>query len=373
MTRDDTLNDLTTRLKTGRLTRREFVLRAVALGVSVSAIGTVLSACGGDDEAASGDQVTLAFVSWGGTFQEAQTKAWLDPYSKEFPNVKFVQDEPTEYAKIQAMVESGNVTWDAVDIGNDFGLGANAAELCEKLDPAIVPMDELQPDKLLTTGYRAPIHVYSTVVGYRPDMLDTAPASFADFFDVEKFPGKRGAYNWVMGGLLEMALIADGVALADLYPLDTDRAYKKIDTIKDDIVWWDTGAQSVQLLTDGEVAMGMSWNNRIVTAREEGAAEEIMWGQHIMMADYMMIPKGSKNVEEAMKFIGWMCSAEHAADLSKYVASGPGNELAIPKTDPKFLADIPTEHLDGAFPQDDQFWADNYEKLDPDWQNWVQA
>ena len=100
-----------------------------------------------------------------------------------------------------------------------------------------------EPDKLLTTGYRAPIHVYSTVVGYRPDMLDTAPATFADFFDADKFPGKRGAYNWVMGGLLEMALIADGVALEDLYPLDTDRAYKKIDTIKDDIVWWDTGAQ----------------------------------------------------------------------------------------------------------------------------------
>ena len=89
MTRDDTLNDLTTRLTTGRLTRRDFVVKAMALGVSVSAIGAVLSACGGDDEAASGDQVTLAFVSWGGTFQEAQTKAWLDPYSKEFPNVKF--------------------------------------------------------------------------------------------------------------------------------------------------------------------------------------------------------------------------------------------------------------------------------------------
>jgi putative spermidine/putrescine transport system substrate-binding protein len=373
MTRDDTLKDLTTRLKTGRLTRRDFVLRAVALGVSVSAIGTVLSACGGDDEAASGDQVTLAFVSWGGTFQEAQTKAWLDPYSAENSNIKFVQDEPTEYAKIQAMVESGNVTWDVVDIGNDFGLGATAEKLCEKLDPAVVPMDELQPESLLTTGYRAPVHVYSTVVGYRPDMLDSAPTTFADFFDTKTFPGKRGAYNWVMGGLLEMALIADGVALEDLYPLDTDRAYKKIDTIKDDIVWWDTGAQSVQLLTDGEVSMGMSWNNRIVTAREEGAAEEIMWGQHIMMADYVMIPKGSKNVAEAMKFIGWITSADHAADLSKYVASGPGNELAIPKADPKYAEDVPTAHLEGAFPQDDQFWADNYDALDPDWQNWVQA
>jgi len=377
MTRDDTLNDLTRHLETGRLTRREFVMRALALGVSVSAVGTVLSACGGDEGGGGGgggEQVTLAFVSWGGTFQEAQTKAWLDPYSKEFTNVKFVQDEPTDYAKIKAMVESGNVTWDVVDIGNDFGLGASSVKLCEKLDPAVIPFDELQPDKLLTSGYRVPVHVYSTVVGYVPEKTGgVAPTGFADFFDLSKFPGKRGAYNWVMGGLLEMALIADGVTLENLYPLDTDRAYKKIDTVKDQIVWWDTGAQSVQLLTDGEVTMGMSWNNRIVTAKEEGAAEDIMWDQHIMMADYVMIPKGSKQVAEAMKFIGWITSADHAADLSKYVASGPGNELAIPKTDPKYAADIPTAHLDGAIPQDDVYWGENYDKLDPDWQNWVQA
>jgi putative spermidine/putrescine transport system substrate-binding protein len=358
MTRDNTLNDLTTRLKTGRLTRREFVLRAMALGVSVSAVGTVLSACGGDEGGGGGaDQVTFSFVSWGGTFQEAQTKAWIDPYMAENPNIKIVQDEPTDYAKIKAMVESGNVTWDAVDIGNDFGLGESEQYL-EKLDPAIIPFDELQP----------------TVVGYVPEKTGgVAPTGFADFFDLKKLPGKRGAYNWVMGGLLEMALIADGVTLENLYPLDTDRAYKKIDTIKDQIVWWDTGAQSAQLLMDGEVTMGMSWNNRLVTAREEGASLDIMWDQHIMQADYMAIPKGSKYVDEAMKLIGWMVSADHAADLSKYVASGPGNELAIPKADPKYAADVPGAHLEGAFPQDDVYWGDNYSKLDPDWQNWVQA
>ncbi len=346
------------------------VAAVIALAIGIMGL---MAACGGDEGDATGEeQVTISFVSWGGTFQEAETKAWLEPYMAENPNVKIVQDEPTEYAKIQAMVESGNVTWDVVDIGNDFGLG-ESERLCEPLDPEIVPLDELQPETLLSNGYRAPVHVYSTVVGYRPDMLDgKAPTSYADFFDLENFPGKRGCYNWVMGGLLEMALVADGVAVEDLYPLDMDRAFKKIDTIKDKIVWWDTGAQSVQLLTDGEVSMGMSWNNRIVTAREEGSDIEIMWDQHLMMADYVMIPKGSKNVDEAMKFIGWITSAEHSADLSKYVASGPGNVNAISKADPKYAADVPTAHLEGAIPQDDAFWGENYSKLDPDWQNWIQ-
>lgn len=377
MTRDDTLSDLTRLLTTGRLTRREFGVRALALGISASAVGTVLSACGGGGTTSSsssgGNPVTMSFVSWGGTFQDAETKAWVDPYMAANTNVKIVQDEPTDYAKIKAMVESGNVSWDAVDVGNDFALGASTEALCTKLDPAIIPFDQLQPDKLLTHGYRAPIHVYSTVVGYRSDKLGgKAPTSFADFFDVQNFPGKRGCYNWVMGGLLEMALVADGVAPKDLYPLDTKRAYNKIDnTIKSQIVWWDTGAQSAQLLTDGEVSMGMSWSNRLVTAREAGAAEVIMWDQHLMMADYMVIPKGSKNVDAAMKFIGWMTSAAHAADLSKYVASGPGNINAKP--DPKYAADVPTAHLAGAIPQNDQYWGDNYDKLDPGWQSWVQA
>jgi putative spermidine/putrescine transport system substrate-binding protein len=342
------------------------VLVAVVLGL------TLAGACGGEEATPTGDEeeVTLVFVSWGGTFQEAQTKAWLEPYMDEHPNVTIIQDEPTEYAKIQAMVESGNVTWDVVDIGNDFGLG-ESERLCELLDPSIVPFDELQPEELLTNGYRAPVHVYSTVVGYRPDKLGgQAPTSFADFFDLAKFPGKRGCYNWVMGGLLEMALVADGVAPEDLYPLDVERALAKIDTIKDKIVWWDTGAQSAQLLADGEVVMGMSWNNRLVTAKEEGAPIEIMWDQHVMMADYVMIPKGCKNLDAAMALIGWITSAEHSADLSKYVASGPGNSNSV--ADPKYADNVPTAHLEGAVAQDDVFWGDNYDDLDPTWQNWVQ-
>jgi putative spermidine/putrescine transport system substrate-binding protein len=119
--------------------------------------------------------------------------------------------------------------------------------------------------------------------------------------------------------------------------------------------------------------MGMSWSNRLVSAKEEGANIAIMWDQHIMMADYLCILKGSKNVDAAMNFVGWALSADHAADVSKYIPSAPANEGAIEKIDPKYVQDVPTAHLDGAVVQSDQYWADNYDKLDPEWQKWVQA
>jgi putative spermidine/putrescine transport system substrate-binding protein len=376
MTQDKSLTELTHLVRAGKLTRRDFLMRTLALGISVPTIGAALAACGDGNtggDAGGGGQVTLSFVSWGGTFQDAQAKAWLDPYTAAFPGVTWVQDQPTDYAKIKAMVESGNVTWDVVDIGNDFALSASSEALCEKLDPAIVPFADLQPKLFPTNGYRAPCHVFSTVTGFRADKVNATPATFADFFDVSKFPGKRGCYNWVAGGLLEMALLADGVTKEQLYPLDVQRAYDKIDTIKDKIIWWDTGAQSAQLLADGEVTLGMSWNNRLVSAKEEGSDIEIMWDQHLMMADYLMIPKGSKNVEAATKFIGWVLSPDQAASLSRYIASGPANIKAVDKVDPKYAESLPTAHLDTAIAYDDQYWADNYDKLDPEWQQWVKA
>lgn len=342
--------------------------------VLVLALG-IVAGCGDEgegEETGTEEEVTIVFASYGGTFQEAQTKAWIEPFMAANPNITVIQDEPTEYAKIQAMVESGNVTWDVVDTGNDFAIG-EFEELCEPLDDAVVPFDELQPDVFPTTGYRVPNIAYSVVVGYRPDMLDgKVPTSFADFFDLDNFPGKRGVYNFISGGLPEMALLADGVAPEDLYPLDMERAYRKLDTIKDEMVWWDTGAQSAQLLADGEVSMGMSWNGRLSEAQEEGAPIEIMWDQHILTADYLMIPKGCKNVDAAMKLIAWITSAENSAEISNFIDYGPPNINAIEKVDPEVASRLPTAYGDTAVGFDDVWWGENYSKLNPDWQNWVQ-
>jgi len=300
-------------------------------------------------------------------------KAWVDPFMAANKNITVVSDEPTDYPKIKAMVEANNVTWDVVDIGNDFGIG-EFEKYCEPLDKTLIPFDKLQPDIFPTTGFRVPCISYSVVIGYRSDKLGgKAPTSFADFFDLQSFPGKRGVYNYVSGGLPEIALLADGVAPEALYPLDMDRAYKKMDTIKDQMVWWDTGAQSAQLLADGEVSMGMSWNGRLSEANDAGATIGIMWDQHILTADYLMIPKGCKSIAAANQLIAWMVSADNNAEISKYINYGPPNIDAVDKVPADVAQELPSSHGEGAVGFDDVWWGENYSKVNPDWQSWVQG
>lgn len=338
----------------------------------LSVLALVGAACAREAEPGA-EEVTLTFVSFGGAYQEAQTKAWLEPFMEANPHITIVQEDPTDYAKLQAMVESGNVTWDVVDVGNDFGL-ASDEDILEPIDCQVVPCDELRPDLFPTTGYRVPDIIYSVVVAYRTDAFGgNAPTSFADFFDLENFPGKRGIWNFPSSGALEWALLADGVAPEDLYPLDLERAFSKLDTIKDQIVWWDTGAQSAQLLADGEVTMGMSWNGRIYDIQQQGAPVEIMWDQHILTADYLVIPKGTQHLEEAQQLIAWIVSAEHNAELSKYITYAPPNENGVDQVDQTKVKDLPTTYIESGIGFDDVWWDENFEAVDQAWQEWLQA
>ncbi|HEX2088817.1 MAG TPA: ABC transporter substrate-binding protein [Actinomycetota bacterium] len=343
------------------------------IATTFSVLALIAAACGGPETRRGGEPVTLTFVSFGGAYQQAQTNAWLEPFMKANPNVRIVQEEPTDYAKLQAMVESGNVTWDVVEVGNDFGL-ASDHDVLEPIDCKIVPCDELQSDLFPTRGYRVPDIVYSVVVGYRSDAFaGKQPTSFADFFDLKKFPGKRGAFNYASWGLLEMALLADGVQADELYPLDLDRAFAKLDTVKDQIVWYDSGAQSAQLLADGEVAMGMSWNGRIFDIQREGAPVDIMWDQHILTADYLVVPKGSKNVRAAMQLISWIVSDKNNAEISKHIAYAPANEGAVNNVDRTKERDLPTSYVETGIGFNDVWWDENFDAVDRRWQEWLQT
>jgi putative spermidine/putrescine transport system substrate-binding protein len=162
------------------------------------------------------------------------------------------------------MVGAGNVSWDLADVENDFGLEATAG-LLEPIDCDVVPCGDLQPDLLRTTGYRVPVMQLALAVAYRSDAGGgAAPASWADFFYTASFPGTRTVRRSGTGsGIIEGALIADGVEPADLYPLDVGRALAKLETIIDDIVWWMDGQACAQMLADGEAVMGLCYNGRV--------------------------------------------------------------------------------------------------------------
>ncbi len=269
--------------------------------------------------------MTLSFTSFGGVYQEAQRKAWLEPYT-ELTGVQFTEDENSSNATIKTQVESGQVTWDVVDVGNDFGLDVHK-DLLEPLDFTLIPKDELNAD-LGITDYRIPDITYGVVLAYNTEVLGAGnvPAGWADYFDTAKFPGKRGAWDYSEGGMLEFALMADGVAPADLYPLDLPRATAKLDTIKDDIVFWTSGAESQELIGSGEVAMTMIWNGRGWSAKNQDQKPvEMQWNQQIVTADYLVVPKGSPNKDAAMQFIAYTACAANNAGPSEFIPYGPTN------------------------------------------------
>lgn len=345
------------------------------IGVSlVLVVAACTTGAGPGSVAPSGggaDPVTLTYVTYGGSYQEAQRKAWLEPYMAANPHVKIVEETPPDYAKLRAMVESGNVTWDVVIVTSDFGTDKDGV-LLEPIDCAVVPCSELNP-KLVAT-YRAPTIVASFVYAYRSDVFtDEVPQSWADFFDTATFPGKRGLYKYCCGGVLEAALLADGVSRDELYPLDVDRALAKLDTLGDDAVWWESGAQSMQLLSDKEVVLGMSWDGRVYGVAQEGVPAAIQWNDNLQVADYAVVPKGSKNVAEAMKLIAFITSQEHNPKLSFYIPYAPTNVKGVAAADSSKKDWLSTTHESVSTPIDDIFYAENYETLNTRFQEWLQG
>jgi putative spermidine/putrescine transport system substrate-binding protein len=312
--------------------------------------------------------VTLTFVSFGGVYQEAQRKAWLEPYT-ELTGVQFTEDENSSNATIKAQVEAGQVTWDVVDVGNDFGLDAHK-DLLEPLDFSLIPRDELNAD-LGISDYRIPDITYGVVLAYNTEATaGKVPEGWADYFDTAKIPGKRGAWDYSEGGMFEFALMADGVAPADLYPLDLPRATAKLDTIKDDIVFWGSGAESQELIGSGEVAMTMIWNGRGWSAKNiDNKPVEIQWNQQIVTADYLVVPKGSPNKDAAMKFIAYTACAANNAGPSEFIPYGPTNKNSEPN--PAMVNDLSVTNADeNSAYFDDEYLIENFDEIDAAWQAW---
>lgn len=294
--------------------------RPAALGVSIVAMA--LSSL-----PANADQIT--FVSQGGAYQKAQTVAILDPSAQKL-GITINQDSiPDAWPAIKSQVASGKPTWDVVDVPTGYCLRGGEQGLIEKLDFAKLPNGAAMPE-----AYRSPYSVayefYSSVLAYsQKKFSDAAPASWADFWDVKKFPGRRALRNHPIA-TLEAALMADGVAPDKLYPLDVDRAFRKLEQIKPAItVWWTSGAQSAQLLNDGEVDMVMAWNGRVSALIGEGAKVGFTFNQGILQSTSLCILKGAPNLATAVRFLDQAVDPVHQANLPLHIDYGPANPKAF--------------------------------------------
>jgi putative spermidine/putrescine transport system substrate-binding protein len=312
----------------------------------------------------------VVFVSDGGEYQKAQRDAWLTPFQRLRPDLGVAEDVPKSYAKLQAMVSTGNTLWDLMTATGDFGYGTDRDYLVDFAGHGL-PLDELMP--AYTHESIVGHTIFSNVLAYRTDKFQgRQPEGWADFFDLDKFPGKRGLRNFAAGAVLEIALTADGVAPEDLYPIDFGRAFAKLDTIKDNTIFWTSGAQSAQLIADGEVSMTHVWNGRVFNLQKEGAPIAIQWNQHFIQADSLVVPRGA-NVEYAMDLARFCLSAENNAKLTETIPYGPTNQEALKFVNKSMIDHLPTNYLDVAINFDNRWLNAHRAEVDSQWQNWVRS
>ncbi|WP_037154111.1 ABC transporter substrate-binding protein [Rhizobium freirei] len=328
------------------------------------AIAVLTAGLGFAGAAAAQDMV---FTSWGGTTQDAQKEFWAETFSKA-AKVNVTQDGPTDYGKLKAMVEAKAVGWDVVDVEGDYAVQAGKKGLLEKLDFTVIDKSKLDPR--FVTDYSVGSFYYSFVIGCNKDAVDACPKSWADLFDSKKFPGKRTFYKWSAPGVIEAALLADGVPADKLYPLDLDRAFKKLDTIKSDIVWWDSGAQSQQLLASAEAPFGSFWNGRLTALAQTGVKVETSWTNNITAADALVVPKGAKNKEAAMKFIANATSADAQAKFAAKTSYAPINLGSPELMDPALRKSLPDQQAASQVNADMNYWAQHRDEIGTRWYAW---
>lgn len=318
----------------------------------------------------------LTVVNFGGANAIAQKKAYYEPFEKATGTKMVSVEYNGEQAKVKAMVETKKVTWDVVEVESPDAVRGCDEGLYEKLDYSKVGNKaDFMPAAVTECGIG--FFVWSTVMAYNGDKLKNAPASWADFFDTKKIPGKRGMRKGARYNL-EFALMADGVKPADVYKVlatkdGADRAFKKLTELKPSIQWWEAGAQAPQFLVAGDVVLSTVFNGRINAANREGRNLKIYWPGGIYDLDYWMIPKGAPNKELAQKFIAFGVTAANQAAYTQHIAYGPTNNKALPLLDKKTLDDLPTSASNAkeALQFSVTFWADQGEALEKRFAAWA--
>jgi putative spermidine/putrescine transport system substrate-binding protein len=336
----------------------------------------------------------LVVVSWGGAYTESQQKAYHEPYMANNPGITIINDDSGSgaLAKLRAMKEAGNVTWDLVDMTGSAAMTACEEGLAEEIDhdaalanaPDGTPASADFGDLIISPCF-IPQIVYSTTFGYRTDKVgDNPPTSINDVFDLEKYPGKRSLEKRAVNNM-EWALLADGVPSDEVYDvLSTDagvkRAFAKLDTIKDNVVWWEKGAQTPQLLADGEIVMGSTYNGRLFSLIvEEKQPVAMMWDWQVFDLDGWVVPKGTKNKAEVMKYLKFATDTQRLADQSKYISYGPARASSAPLVGKHAALGIdmgphmPTAPANSknTLLYNIEFWADNNDDLNEKFYAWL--
>ncbi len=353
--------------------------------LAAPALVVLSAACGGD----GGDALTVG--AWGGAYTRACKIAYHEPFTAETGIVIRDAQYNGGLAEVRAQVDVGRIHWDVVPMEIADAVRGCDEGLLEPLDPAMwapgadgtPPEEDFFPGTLTECGVGA--EFYATVIVYnRENIPGPKPSTMQDFFDLEAFPGRRGMRRKPMGNM-EFALMADGVPPAEVYQvLDTpegiERAFRKLDTIKDQIVWWEAGAQPPQLLADGEVTMTTAYNGRVFNAQVlEDQPFEIIWDGQLLDFGQMVIVAGTPNLEAALEFLAFATTPRSMAQVSANISYSPTRYSGLPlvgthaEAGIDMLPHMPTypENLERALRNDWEWWVNHTDEMNERFSSWL--
>lgn len=358
--------------------------------------GAVMAASMAHADAHMANSMTL--VSWGGAYQASQVNAYSAPYQAMHDGLEVVWDESSAeaVARLRAMNEAGNITWDLVDV-----VAADAMRLCDEGLAMEIDHDEMlapAPDgtpasedfgDLIVSDCFIPQIVYSTTFGYRTDVEawgGNTPDDICDVFDLETFPGMRSLERRPIGNM-EWALMCSGVAMEDVYDvLETEegiaQAFAMLDSIADSTIWWSAGADTPQLLADGEVVFGSTYNGRLFSLIEEqGQPVAMMWDAQVFDLDGWIIPEGlpEDRLARVLDFVRYATDTQRLADQALYISYGPARASSAPLVGQHATLGIdmaphmPTDPANSArtFLFNYEWWADYRDDMDARFQAWL--
>lgn len=355
----------------GTRTARRRVLKAAAAGLVLSTSGALI-------RSASAQSRTLNIASYGGSYGDALKKAWLEPFEKETGiKVNLGVNASLSLAKLQTMNPNG-AEWDIVDLtGPEFSI-ATRQDMLLPMDPKQVDTSRLLPEYVRSHGFGYAAYVWGMAWDRRKISDAAAPKSWADFWNTQKYPGKRSLITVNTNGhALEAALQADGVPPSRLYPLDIQRAFKSLDKLgRDNIVWASTNQEPVQRLTSGECVLAGMYVGRSIMANRSGANIGFTLDGAAVAGDFLGVIRNARNKPEAFALLNYIAThPERAAEftaITSYPVPIRGIEALLPASAADVKAVLPSNPDVRAkvFYEEDDYWASNLPQVAAAFKAW---
>lgn len=336
-----------------------------ALAIPVVA-ALVMTGCGSADSGTSGgSDAQLTIADYGGKLSKAMNTAFLEPYTAE-TGVKFTQDPSMDNNKIALQVQSGNIEWDMAEV-DTWLANQQCGTQFEEIDTATLDTSKFAEGRV-TNKCGLPVMEWGAVLAYDKSKFgDNPPTSWADFFDTQKYPGKRCAPTTAQYNL-EAASLASGAKPESLYPIDVTKAISKYETIRNDTTFLTSSTQQVDTMLSGGAAMCMVYSPRAFEAVSQSANWDVVWPTAIKVWDNLVILKGSKNADEAKKFLSWLADNPDAqtkfAETAPYASTATKSEPKVSELQSNYLV---SNHRNDGVVLDNDWYAQNKDAAESQW------